>query len=735
MTLKITPAQVSEVSPAAAQIVSFLAVPAATFDTEDHPSTGQKTSFLSSPGHAVALFWRLRFGKPCLFYRFRPQRLTLKITPAQVSEVSPAAAQIVSFLAVPAATFDTEDHPSTGQKTSFLSSPGHAVSLFWRLRFGKPWRQAMLFPCPEGSVVGKSFQSEVEVHLKAKSRCEIRPEVGLEAAQIVSFLAVPAATFDTEDHPSTGQKTSFLSSPGHAVSLFWRLRFGKPWRQAMLFPCPEGSVVGKSFQSEVEVRLKAKSRCDMRPEVSPEAAKIVSFLKVPAATFDTEDHPSTGQKTSFLSSPGHAVSLFWRLRFGKPWRQAMLFPCPEGSVVGKSFQSEVEVRLKAKSRCEMRPEVSPEAAKIVSFLKVPAATFDTEDHPSTGQKTSFLSSPGHAVALFWRLRFGKPCLFYRFRPQRLTLKITPAQVSEVSPAAAQIVSFLAVPAATFDTEDHPSTCQKTSFLSSPGHAVSLFWRLRFGKPWRQAMLFPCPEGSVVGKSFQSEVEVHLKAKSRCEIRPEVGLEAAKSSFQIRSRGASQSSVQVRNKARSRPWSGKNRLFFKGSGRKVWQSSPFYRFRPQRLTLKITPAQVKKRASWVRQAMLFRCFEACVLGSLDARPCCFPVPKERCWEVFPVRSRGASPKSRCEITPEVSPEAAKVASFLSVPAATFDTEDHRSTGQKTSFLSSPGHAVSLFWRLRFGKPWRQAMLFLCPEGSVVGKSFQSEVEVHLKAKSR
>ena len=149
------------------------------------------------------------------FNRFRPQRLTLKITPAQVSEVSPAAAQIVSFLAVPAATFDTEDHPSTGQKTSFLSSPGHAVSLFWRLRFGKPrW-------------------SEAEVCLKAKSRCEIRPEVSPPAqvsevspaaAQIVSFLAVPAATFDTEDHPSTGQKTSFLSSPGHAVSLFWRLR-------------------------------------------------------------------------------------------------------------------------------------------------------------------------------------------------------------------------------------------------------------------------------------------------------------------------------------------------------------------------------------------------------------------------------------------------------------------------------------------------------------------------------
>ena len=100
----------------------------------------------------------------------------------------------------------------------------------------------------------------------------------------------------------------------------------------MLFPCPEGSVVGKSFQSEVEVRLKAKSRCEIRPEVSPEAAKIVSFLSVPAATFDTEDHPSTGQKNELLElarpccfavlkpafwealTPGHAVSLSRRKR-------------------------------------------------------------------------------------------------------------------------------------------------------------------------------------------------------------------------------------------------------------------------------------------------------------------------------------------------------------------------------------------------------------------------------------
>ena len=69
----------------------------------------------------------------------------------------------------------------------------------------------------------------------------------------------------------------------------------------MLFPCPEGSVVGKSFQSEVEVHLKAKSRCEITPEVSPEAAKIVSFLKVSAATFDTEDHLSTGLRSKSCS--------------------------------------------------------------------------------------------------------------------------------------------------------------------------------------------------------------------------------------------------------------------------------------------------------------------------------------------------------------------------------------------------------------------------------------------------
>ena len=352
----------------------------------------------------------------------------------------------------------------------------------------------------------------------------------------------------------------------------------------------------------------------MRPEVSPEAAKIVSFLKVPAATFDTEDHPSTGQKTSFLSSPGHAVVLFWRLRFGKPCLFYRFRPqrltskitpglrsksskngllSSPGLSFGKPWRSEVEVHLKAKSRCKIRSGASPEAAKIVFFLSVPAAAFDIEDHPSTGLRSKscsgtnrlFFSGSGRNVwhwrSLQRRLKngllqlarpccfavleaaFGKPCLFYRFRPQRLTLKITSAQVSEVSPAAAQIVSFLAVPAATFDTEDHPSTGRKTVSLSSPDHAVSLFRRQPFWEGfWVRSRGF-------AGRDIQTQPKVptvYFEGNWRCKLRPT----AAKTFF-------------------------------------------FFRFWTRRLTLKITPTQVETRCHWARQAMLFPCSGGSLFG--------------------------------------------------------------------------------------------------------------------------
>ena len=83
---------------------------------------------------------------------------------AQVSEVSPAAAQIVSFLAVPA--------------DDLCRCRTYFGDLCWGAYFG---------------------------HLDLA--LEIRPEVSPEAAKIVSFLSVPAAAFDIEDHRSTGQKT------------------------------------------------------------------------------------------------------------------------------------------------------------------------------------------------------------------------------------------------------------------------------------------------------------------------------------------------------------------------------------------------------------------------------------------------------------------------------------------------------------------------------------------------
>ena len=188
-----------------------------------------------------------------------------------------------------------------------------------------------------------------------------------------------------------------IQGPGHAVSLCRR------------------NVFGKSFRSEVEVHSKANSRCEIRPQ----SCKTLFVLEVLGATFDTEDHAFSGQKTVSLSSPGHAVSLFRRERFWEAFwvrsrgasqsqfeGQAMRFPCAEGSVFGKPFRSEVEVHSTANSRCEIRPQ----RCKTLFLLEVLGATFDTEDHAFSGQKTVSLSSPGHAVSLFRRERFWQAFL-------------------------------------------------------------------------------------------------------------------------------------------------------------------------------------------------------------------------------------------------------------------------------------------------------------------------------------
>ena len=129
----------------------------------------------------------------------------------------------------------------------------------------------------------------------------------------------------------------------------------------------------------------------------------------------------------------------------------MLFPCSGGSLFGKAFGSEVVVLpvviSKRNRRCQRCISKAIGGANCTPKLQNICTSF-----------------------------------FYRFRAQRLTLKITPAQVSEVSPAAAQIVSFLAVPAATFDTEDHPSTGQKMGSFS-PVPEAAFLGRLLGQKSW------------------------------------------------------------------------------------------------------------------------------------------------------------------------------------------------------------------------------------------------------------
>ena len=211
-----------------------------------------------------------------------------------------------------------------------------------------------------------------------------------------------------------------LSSPDHAVSLFRRQPFWEGfWVRSRGF-------AGRDIQTQPKVPtvyFEGNWRCKLHPK----AAKPPFFIDSGCDVWHWRS-PNAGRKTVSLSSPGHAVSLFRRQPFWEGfWVRSRGF-------AGRDTQTQPKVQtvhLQAKSRCAM----------------------------STGQKTSFLSSPGHAVALFWRLRFGKPCLFYRFRPQRLTLKITPAQVEK--------------------------RCH---------------WA-------RQTMLFPCSGGSLFGKAFGSEVVV------------------------------------------------------------------------------------------------------------------------------------------------------------------------------------------------------------------------------------
>ena len=240
----------------------------------------------------------------------------------------------------------------------------------------------------------------------------------------------------------------------------------------------------------------------------------------------------------------------------------MLFLCPEGSLLGKSFEL-------------ARPSV-------------PAATFDIEDHPSTGRKTVLIE-------------LARPCCFPV--PEAAFLgRLDGSEVVVCLKAKSTQVRNKA--------RSKPWNGKNRLFFVGSGRSV---WHWRSAQHRSKNGLLSSP-GLSFGKPWRSEVEVHLKAKSRCEIRPGASPEAAKIVFFYRFR-AQRLTLKITPAQVSEvsPAAAQIVSFFSGSGRNVWH---------WRLPLKITAAQVKKRASWARQAMLFRCFEACVLGSLDFQKCGF-----------------------------------------------------------------------------------------------------------------
>ena len=166
--------------------------------------------------------------KTSFFYRFWMRRLTLKITQRRSKNGVLEFARPCCF-PVPEAAF------------------------LGRLLGQKSWFCRSWYPNATEGANGAS-PSQIEVRNEHRSKNELlefaRPCccAVLKAAfwEALSFLSVPAAAFDIEDHPSTGRKTVSLSSPDHAVSLFRRQPFCViELARPCCFPVPEAAFLGR----------------------------------------------------------------------------------------------------------------------------------------------------------------------------------------------------------------------------------------------------------------------------------------------------------------------------------------------------------------------------------------------------------------------------------------------------------------------------------------------------------
>ena len=365
-----------------------------------------------------------------------------------------------------------------------------------------------------------------------------------------------------------------------------------------------------------------------------------------------------------LSSPGHAISLFRRQPFWEGfWVRSRGFAGRDAQTQLKVQTVDLEAKSlffigSGRNVWHWRSPQHRSKNGVLELARpccfpVPEAAFLGR---LLGQKSWFCRSwrPNAIEGANGGSRSQIP-IFYRFWTQRLTLKITPTQVKKRCPWARQAMlfpcsggslfgkasgseavvllvmtpkrnwrckrwiskpnpHFLEVLDATFDTEDHSNAGRKRVSLSSPGHAVSLFRRQPFWEGfWVRSRGF-------AGRDAQTQLKVQtvdLEAKSLFFIgsgrnvwhwrspqhRSKNGvLELARPCYFPVPEAAFLGRLLGQKSWFCRSW--RPNAIEGANGGSRSQIPIFYRFWTQRLTLKITPTQVKKRCPWARQAMLF-----------------------------------------------------------------------------------------------------------------------------------
>ena len=457
-----------------------------------------------------------------------------------------------------------------------LSSPGHAVSLFWSQRF---WVRRRVF-------AGRDAQTQLKVQ-----------PVDLEAKSL--FFRFWTQRLTLKITPTQVKKRC-------------------PWaRQAMLFPCSGGSLFGKAFGSEVVVlpvvtpkRNGRCQRCSSKPlggaNWAPQLQKILFFYRFWTRRLTLKITPTQVEKWCHWA------------------RQAMLFPCSGGSLFGKAFGSEVVVLQ------VVTPKRNWRCKRWISkpnphFLWVLDATFDCEDHPNTGQKTVSLSSPGHAVSLFRRQPFREGFWVrsrgFAGRDAQTQLKVQTVDLEAKSPF------FI-------------GSGRNVWHWRSPQHR-SKNGVLELARPCCFAVLKPAFLGRLLGqtscfcRSWRPNAIEGANGGSRSQIPIFLGsgrnvwhwrspqhrskngvLELARPCCFAVLKPAFLGRLLGQTLCFCRSWrpnatEGANgvvrsQLEVQIEPHSCKKFSFFYRFWTRRLTLKITPTQVKKRCPWARQAMLFPC---------------------------------------------------------------------------------------------------------------------------------